>query len=211
MYSSKVFLYLPLTEKLKMLLSVEKYCQTILTTTKCHQLPFHNLEHTLEVVKNIQTIGTYANLTQEELEPVVIAGWFHDLGFCEVYQGHEEVSIQLARAFLTEKGYEPALIEIVTSCIAATKIPQNPKHTSAEIIVDADIFHIGTDAFFYRKLLLRREWETVLNQTYTDLEWHTLNLKFLQEHNFFTPYGKTVLLEGCKRNEERVNNLIALY
>lgn len=190
---------------------VEKYCRSILTTTKCNQLPFHNLEHTLEVVNNIMTIGENSNLTKKELEPIIIAGWFHDVGFCDTYLGHEDVSIKMAKRFLNKENYEPDLMDMVISCIRATKIPQSPEHKCAEIISDADIFHIGTDAFFYRKLLLRREWEIELSQVSTDIEWHQLNLSFLQSHEFFTPYGKSILMKGQRKNEERVKNLISLY
>jgi len=189
----------------------EKYCLKILTTTRCSQLPFHNIKHTMEVVANIQVIGENLKMSKAELEPIKIAGWFHDVGFCETYKGHEDVSIIMAREFLLKHCYDFDLTEMVVSCILATKMPQNPTNKYAEIISDADIFHIGTDAFFYRKLLLRREWELEFNKTSTDLEWHLLNLKFLQGHKFFTSYGKSILMQGQNKNEERVKNLISLY
>lgn len=194
-----------------MISKVEKYCLKILTTTKCSQLPFHNNQHTIEVVENIQVIGENLNLSKSELEPIKIAGWFHDVGFCEKYNGHEDVSVIMAKEFLIKHGYDFDLIQMVVSCILATKMPQKPTNKFAEIVSDADMFHIGTDVFFYRKLLLRREWELEFNKISTDLEWHILNLKFLQGHKFFTSYGKSILMQGQNKNEERVKNLISLY
>ena len=194
-----------------MVKKVKKYCETILKTTKCNQLPFHNLAHTQQVVRNVRTISKRLDLAKEEVEPILIAAWFHDTGFCEAYQGHEEVSIQLAKAFLTENSYAAKNIDTVVTCIMATKIPQNPLTKYAEILSDADIFHISTPEFFYRKLLLRREWELVLNKFSTDLEWHLLNLDFLHNHQFFTTYGKKVLMKGQDINEAKVKNLIQLY
>ena len=194
-----------------MIAAVENYCYKILTTTKCNQLAFHNLEHTLEVVENIQIIGENLGLSEDELEPIKIAGWFHDVGFCERYIGHEDVSINMAKIFLLKEKYNFDKIDVVVSCISATKMPQVPTNKYAEVISDADIFHLGTDTFFYRKLLLRREWEIELNKTSTDLEWHLLNLDFLRRHKYFTSYGKSELMAGQYKNEERVKNLIKLY
>jgi len=181
-----------------------EHCEKLLLHPKCVALPFHNIVHTQEVVQQAKLIGENMRLSLNELELVIIAAWFHDTGFCEKYKGHEAVSIRLAKDFLQKQNYPKEKIEIVVSCIEATKMPQNPRGKYAEILSDADIYHISQDAFFYRKLLLRREWELVFDKNSTDLE-------FLQGHQFFTSYGKSVLMEGQKKNEERVKNLISLY
>jgi hypothetical protein len=31
-----------------------------------------------------------------ETEMIIITAWFHDLGFCEAYKGHEEINIKVA-------------------------------------------------------------------------------------------------------------------
>jgi uncharacterized protein len=121
------------------------------------------------------------------------------------------VSIGLAETFLKKQDYPQKKAELVIQCIQATKIPQNPLNKYAEVLSDADIYHISTPSFFYRKLLLRREWEMYFNKFNTDLEWHKLNLEFLERHQFFTSYGKDVLMKGQKENEAKVRNLIGLY
>lgn len=194
-----------------MLNLVKNYCEKILTTTKCKELSFHNIEHTREVVENVLLIGKHLDIPEEELEIIKIAAWFHDTGFCETYKGHEEVSIRLAKDFLVKENYANEKIEKVVTYILATKMPQNPLNKYAEVLSDADIFHVSTCSFFYRKLLLRREWEMQLSKFSSDKEWHLLNLEFLQKHQFFTSYGKDVLMKGQLENEEKVRNLIKLY
>ncbi len=71
---------------------VHDYCTNILLTSKCANLAFHNVEHTKEVVNNVNVISDYIGLTVKEKEPIVIAAWFHDTGHSERYQGHEDVS-----------------------------------------------------------------------------------------------------------------------
>ena len=68
-----------------------KYSKKIILNSRCKDLPFHNLEHTLEVYKNLIKIGTYENIGYEELEPIIIAGLFHDTGNAFRFDGHEDV------------------------------------------------------------------------------------------------------------------------
>lgn len=66
--------------------TVQAYCENILTTTKCKELPFHNVEHTRQVMQNADTISQHIGLSDEEKEPIFIAAWFHDTGFCQAYR-----------------------------------------------------------------------------------------------------------------------------
>jgi len=185
-------------------------CKSILIEC-CSRFPFHNLDHTEEVVSNVRTIGSALGMSSDELEPVIIAAWFHDTGFRERYDGHEAVSAKLAEGFLRKEGYPEASIQVVVKCIEATRVPQRPAGPLSEILVDADLFHISNEHFFYRKLLLRREWEVMLNKRYTDQEWHLLNLSFLLSHQFFTTFGKQILMEGQSLNESKVRKILAFY
>lgn len=193
-----------------LLIEVEKYCTNLLRE-HCAKFPFHDLTHTREVVNNVGVIGAGMNLDSETLEPVRIAAWFHDTGFREAYAGHETVSIRIATEFLRARNYPEDKLKQVTTCIEATRMPQQPANALAEILADADIFHISNENFYYRKLLLRREWEMVLGKQYNDQEWHSLNLKFLLAHRFFTSYGKQVLMECQHMNESKVRKVLSFY
>ena len=128
-----------------MILKVSNYCSSILLNDKCAILPFHNLEHTKEVVSN-------------------------------VYK-------RLAEGFLRIEGYPKDKIATVLNCIEATKMPQSCTDKYSAVLCDADIFHIGTNNFFFKKLLLRREWDIKGIMQVSDLDWHRLNLKFLCDHH----------------------------
>ncbi len=194
-----------------MIKAVKKKCLNILEDTNCSILPFHNDIHTIEVVTNVGTIGTGLGITQDDLEPIIIAAWFHDTGFSEVYHGHENVSKRLANDFLNTLEYDEDKLKIVLECIEATKMPQSPKSLNSEILCDSDMYHISQPNFFYRKLLIRREWEIFLNKSYSDKEWHLTNLQFIHDHQFFTPYGKRVMSKGKKINEEKVLKMLQYY
>lgn len=194
-----------------MIENVKEYCTELLEKEPCKRLPFHNLIHTEEVVENIRLIAFQSGITLVEQEPLIIAGWFHDTGHSICYKGHEAESVKIAQDFLRKAKYPSEKIEVVLSCIKATEMPQNPQTELDKIICDADIMHLSTEHFFYRKLLLRREWELVLNKRYTDKEWHELNLAFLENQGFHTKYGKQILSEGVERNKAKVLNLLRTY
>lgn len=190
---------------------VAAFCLQILIKSPCNRYPFHNVTHTEEVVSQVTTICNHLGISEEEEELIEIAAWFHDTGFSETYAGHEAISIKIATSFLEQNNYPKEKIHLIHDCIAATKMPQKPTNQYAQILCDADVLHISQPQFFYRKLLLRREWELVLNQHYTDIEWHRLNLQFLHNHEFFTSYGKTILQKGKNLNEEKVKNILKWY
>lgn len=189
----------------------KEYCTKILSGANCGKLPFHNLSHTQEVVEHAAKIAKEVGLDTEEIEPILIAAWFHDTGHSETYFGHEEVSKELANEYLTSEGYSTKKTKIVLSCIDATKMPQRPSNLYAKILCDADLFHIGTELFFCKKLLLRREWELENIKTYSDWEWHKMNLAFLKKHKFKTSYGQTILESTKLENLEKVKNILRYY
>jgi uncharacterized protein len=194
-----------------MITKIEKYCTELLLTSKCKELPFHNLQHTQEVVQNVKHITAAMNVDAKDTELLVGAAWFHDTGFSKIYQNHEDESKRIAEKFLSELGVDTVSIKKICNYIEATKMPQSPTSELAEILCDADIFHISNLHFYYRKLLLRREWEVFCDMRVSDKEWHELNLNFLEDFHFRSTYGKNFLEIGKQENVERVKNILLYY
>lgn len=190
---------------------VEKYCTELLSNAEIKKLPFHNLEHTEEVVQNVKYLCAAMDINFMETELLIVVAWFHDTGFSKVYNGHEAESKLIATTFLNEQNADKSFIDEVCNCIDATRMPQSPTDRLSEILCDADIFHISTPHFFYRKLLLRREWELFCDIKTTNKEWHLLNQKFLQEHHFRSDYGKQTLEIGKQENLHKVENILTYF
>lgn len=188
--------------------SVTSYCSNILKSSKCKALPFHNFAHTQEVIDNVFLISDAMGIQSEEADFIAIAACFHDTGFSETYEGHEEVSKRLAEQYLTKTNSSKEEIEVVLSCIDATKMPQNPHNMYAEVLCDADLFHLGKPNFLYRNKRLRKEWELIYGIVMTDNEWRRFNIKFLEEHQFKTSYGSEVLEKGKQKNLNKLKQLI---
>ncbi|GLU45169.1 HD domain-containing protein [Allomuricauda sp. NBRC 101325] len=180
----------------------KNHCLTLLSESRCAALPFHNVEHTLEVFENTQLIGRHGEWSQDALEPVLLAALFHDVGNVWTFRGHEDRSGQEAKKVLEGWGYPQAKVALVLQCIEATRLPQRPQDRLGQMLCDADLFHLGSTAFTKKNDQLRAEWELFQNMRYTDSEWLQMNISFLEEQSFFTPYGKSVLAPVKQRNTE---------
>src|SRR5437879_3195121 len=99
-------------------------------------LVYHTYGHTQMVAETARKIGKGMRLGEEGIEVVMLAGWFHDTGYTELYRGHEEISIRIARYFLERNNYPEEKIELIAGCIAATRIPQQPQNLLEEIVAD---------------------------------------------------------------------------
>jgi len=161
---------------------------------------FHNLKHTKHVVTASIKIGRLESLSNDEIEIVLIAAWFHDTGLCTKYIGHEEASKELAKKFLSTIGYNNDRLQQVVNCIDATKMPQDPKGSLQKVICDADLYHLSSNRSMEWQNLLRKEWELKLHKFYSDEEWCSENINFMKSHHYFTKYGIGILENRKQRN-----------
>jgi predicted metal-dependent HD superfamily phosphohydrolase len=168
---------------------------------------YHNLDHTRQVVRATEEMADYYQLQPEDRKAVIVAAWFHDAGFSSGdSKGHEAVSAQLATSFLKENHAEPTLIEKVTACIAATKMPQSPGPLIEQILCDADLFHLGTDEFKIRNEDLRQELIAVTKEDISKKKWRKTNIGFMENHNYFTDYGKRKLEPVKQQHIDELKN-----
>jgi len=168
-------------------------------------LVYHTFGHTMMVADTARKIGKRMALGEEGIEVVVLAALFHDTGYTELYKGHEEASIRIAKEFLSRENYPEEKIGLVAGCIRATKIPQRPKNILEEIIADADLSGFGKKSFFKKSQLLLLEWETSLGRKYSEEEWARQNLEILTGHTYFTRYAKKTF------TEQKAENIRILY
>ena len=150
---------------------------------------YHNYNHTYEVVQAVFEIAVAENIIEEELEVLLLAAWFHDTGYIEGIENHEDKSKSIAKQFLEEKNYPEDKLLKVFSLIDATGMPQKPSNKLEEIICDADLFHLGTENYIEKSNLLRSEWAQLCDKHLTDIEWLKSTEEFLSKHIYFTNYA----------------------
>lgn len=179
---------------------VEDYVQSILKEKTPAQNAYHNLEHTQDVVQSAIEIGIGERLTPDKMEIIQTAAWFHDTGYIEKIEDHEELSAMFASNFLYEENYPPEKIEIIVSCILATKVPTKPNDHLQEIICDADLNHFGRKTFFERNDRFRIEVQNYSNHNITEYEWLTKTINFFTRHRFYTDYALKNFSEQKEEN-----------
>jgi predicted metal-dependent HD superfamily phosphohydrolase len=170
---------------------------------------YHNMKHTQSVVDAVEEIGRASHLSEEEIETVLIAAWFHDTGYRKDYHNHEEVAVENATKLLTEWGAPIKKIQEVKGLIEATRMPQSPKNILEKVLCDADLHHLGDKGIMDCSNDLRSEFETVKNLKFeTDAEWVQFNLDFFQQHKYFTAYGQTVLEDRKRKNIKKFKKML---
>ncbi len=189
-----------MSENNNLLTKAEKLASEILQNEISSELTFHNYGHTRMVVEAVNTIGKAEKLDEGEIEIVQLAAWFHDTGYRDTYEGHEEKSQEIAVEFLKSEDVPSAKIEKVTGCILATQLDVAPKNKLEEILCDADMLHISNEKYEMYADNLRAEWSKVNNKNYTDFEWHQMNLEFVSKYRFYTSFGQ----EAVAKEKEKI-------
>jgi predicted metal-dependent HD superfamily phosphohydrolase len=170
--------------------------------------PFHNLSHTAEVVKAAEEIGKQSELNEDELESVIVAAWLHDVGYVEGAKDHELKAEQQARKLLTDWNIGQRKISDITDAIHSTRMPQQPRTLISKVLCDADLYHLASESCQEKADKLRKEWELTGEKIIPEGNWLTTNLEFMENHLYHTPYGKSVLQQGKKKNIKRVKKLL---
>lgn len=163
---------------------------------------YHNYKHTTETVRYCKELGETYNLTSRDYEVLLLAAWFHDTGYTQAYDGHEEKSVGILKEFLRGEYPREDQQEIET-LILSTKWNTAPDGTLQEILHDADYINIGKKNFEKRAQLLRIEWERLLGKTYSELEWAEEQLDFLISKNFKT---EEATVNYNDQREENIRN-----
>jgi predicted metal-dependent HD superfamily phosphohydrolase len=180
--------------QLLLLQDAQAFVTDLLSNKLSKSIKFHSLQHTQEVVAACQILADNQQLPDEDRIPLLLAAWFHDTGYTGgEARNHEMVSVQLATDFLNTHSASEEFKNKVIGCINATRIPQSPTTTIERIICDADLFHLGTDAFDEKNRLLRQELEEFGGNEVSKKDWRKINIRFLEAHKYFTTYGREKL------------------
>jgi predicted metal-dependent HD superfamily phosphohydrolase len=183
-----------------LLLRARSHVEALLGDRKPEWLRFHDFQHATSVAETCQAMGSALNLSDEMIEVLTLAAWFHDVGYLEGIDGHEERSVDQATAFLEQNRYPEEKIAQVAGCIRATKMPQQPRNLLEQVLCDADIAHLARKDYLQISDCVRREIENRMRIRLTRLEWLTMNIDFVAGHRYFTEYAKTHF-----ENQRRLN------
>jgi len=171
-------------------------------------LVYHQAEHTKYVISAAEKLAHSENIKEDELVLLKTAALFHDAGFLQQADGHEEISCILARDYLPDFGYSSDQIEHICQIIMATRLPQTPINQLGKILADADLFYLGKENYTEEAEKLFHELKN-RGAVKTEAEWQLMQIEFLSSHKYFTESAinlledkKQAILQQLKRSFE---------
>lgn len=194
---------------LEVLDQVRAHVASLFHKKKDNRLIYHNLVHTEQVVKSVVKIANHYQLSDHDFFVVNTAAWFHDIGYLTSFQHHEARGAELAKQFLTERGAEPDITDLVVNCILATKMPQHPVGLLEQIICDADLFHLGGDNFKERNKLMRKEAEACMGKEISKNDWRLGTIALFESHHYHTEYCQELLSASKELNLQELKHKAA--
>src|SRR6056297_465000 len=183
----------------------EQYVTNLLSDQLGEDYLYHNLRHTERVVANVEEIVGAVDVSDKQQENILLAAWFHDTGYINGANNHEEKSCEFARVFLEKENRPTAEIQEICTLILATKRTHEPTTELEKIIRDADSGHLAKKDFRSISEMLRQELRKTDRKTYSPTEWRAMNIEmFRSEHRFYTEYAKENWLEEKDKNLRRL-------
>ncbi len=167
------------------------------------RLGYHNLAHSLDVLKQAERIAREEGVTSKhDLLLLKTAAVYHDSGFLFVYKNHDEKSCDIATRDL-EHVLSADDMKKIYGMIMATRIPQTPHNLLEQIICDADLDYLGRNDFKPISDNLYKEFIS-FKIIPEDVIWDHVQIKFFESHHYFT--GTAVR----KRNAMKMKHLSLL-
>ncbi len=183
----------------------ENYASTILLDDLSSDFLYHNLTHTKRVVNKTKELIKGENLEGKEADLLIIAAWFHDLGYTKSVENHEEISAGMAEEFLKKRDLDKGSIDLIKSIILATRIEHEPENKLEMIIRDADCAHFANKNYDEIGELLRSELELTQDKHFTDMDWVNESIRFFKDvQRFYTDYAMENWQKGKERNLARL-------
>jgi len=183
---------------------VAEYVSDYLSRQLRKDFCYHSSFHTFSVVNAVDMLCTATGISDAQKRILLVAAWFHDIGYTRQIHDHEKAGTLIASQFLKNQKINKEEIAIVSACILATQIPQQPKNKLEQILCDADLLYIAESNFLKGSNQLREEWSATINKIYTDTEWYQLNIQFLKTHKFHLQYSKEQFDKGKTNNLQKL-------
>ncbi len=156
------------------------------------ELIYHSFWHTSEdVMPTASRLARLLHIPEEDQHLLQVAAAYHDIGYVVTHEAHEQASIEIMKQSLPQFGFTSTDIERLSGLIAATRLPQSPQNLLEEILADADLDVLGREDFWVRSNHLRQEL-TILGRKTTQRQWYQTQLKFLEDHYYFTSQAKAL-------------------
>lgn len=172
------------------------------------KLVYHNLDHTVSVVDATMQIANHYQLSDKDFFIVCTGAWFHDTGYFEDIQNHEQKGAEIATEFLKKQDIPADVRDSVMQVILSTKMPQRPTNLLENILCDGDLFHLGTEEFAEKRKLMHKEVAMLYQVDIGKKEWRLRDVEFLESQHYHTDYCALLLNDQKQKNIDKLKSKI---
>jgi Family of unknown function (DUF5706) len=169
---------------------------------------YHSYERTVGIVGKAEEFAKALSVNEPSKEAILLAAWFHETGYLIDATERVAKSMDLARDFLSAKGYPADKLHKVLACINSTGETVNPISIEEQILNDAIAAYTCGEDFFMHRPLLRLEWELLHNRHLPNFDWQQLQMQALLQARFLTAYGKlnyaSVIANNIREQKDKV-------
>ncbi len=180
---------------------VEVFATDFITNKIPESVVYHDISFTHRLVSGVKEISEKENISEEDKELLIIAAWIFGIGYydAEIFKSNKILSgcmdctIREGKPFLESIHYPPQKIERVFEILNNTKHPLNPK-TKLEFIF-ADALYMDFAREKGKKYIKKMYQELLIFQGLNmgKKKWNEQLINLLENHTFYTDYGKAVL------------------
>lgn len=187
---------------------VEKYSTVRLTNLLSQKMVFHDITYTHRLIDAIKTIAQSEQISPQETETLLMAGWLVNLGFTDadaisnvgapedLFAACYECSIDMGTKYLDEIGFPPERAAQVIALIQEVQPEQEDISPLGMILSDAMTSDWGQPKSKSKIKNLYEEFLLTGAVSYGKGTWYDTVLSYLREHQYYTNYGRTVLEKG---------------
>jgi len=183
---------------------IETYITRALGGTHEKAWPFHNIHHVRLVVDKCLELAKAYELDQQLTDELIIAAWFHDIGYVQGSKSHELQSCKICMSFINLYDKECFSAFRIVGMILATKYPSFPVTLQEKILCDADLYHLASDDYECWSERLREETNLYQAKQLSRQEWLRANIGFFDAHQYSTDYANNHWAAG------KLNNLLKM-
>lgn len=150
-----------------------------------NSLFFHNIDHTINAISQAEIIGRGENISEHDLLMVKTAALFHDTGFLHQYNNPKEYSCLISMEYLKRHRFSDVQIETISQLINATRQGYVPQNILEEIIIDANLHHLGRPDYFQQSEKFLKEL-SANGFSISPAEWIQNQSRQIETHTFYT-------------------------
>jgi len=167
------------------------------------ELYYHSYEHTVRVMENAKLIAEAEKVKGQDLNEILLAAAFHDIGFLQTTEEHEQAGCKVVEEVLPGYNFSSEQIVRIQGMIRATKIPQSPQTNQEEILCDADLAYLASPRYAEIASHLFKELQ-VLGRIKSEKDWQRLQIDFFNQHQYFTNFGRLSFQAGKDKNRRKL-------